>query len=90
MAIMDTISAKDAKNNFGKLLMDAQRDPIQIQKHGRPVAVVISAKEYAEMEAMEDSYWSARANEVLKNPNWASKEEVEELFAEIDDAATES
>jgi len=40
------MSAKEAKNNFGKLMEDAQREPVVIQKHGRASAVVVSAEEY--------------------------------------------
>ena len=40
------MSAKEAKNSFGKLMEDAQREPVVIQKHGRASAVVVSAEEY--------------------------------------------
>ena len=43
---MKIMSAKDAKNSFGKLMEDAQREPVVIQKHGRASAVVVSAEEY--------------------------------------------
>lgn len=47
---MITVSAKDAKNNFGKLMEDSQREPVVIQKHGRASAVVISAQEYKKIK----------------------------------------
>lgn len=31
---MRTMSAKDAKNHFGELLMEAQRAPVTIEKSG--------------------------------------------------------
>ena len=38
---MRTMSAKDAKNHFGELLMEAQRAPVTIEKNGKPVAVLL-------------------------------------------------
>lgn len=43
---MKSMSAKDAKNSFGLLLDYARAEPVEIQKHGRPVAVVISVEEF--------------------------------------------
>ncbi len=50
---MRKLASADAKNRFGELLDTAQQEPVAIHKHGRPVAVVISAQEYAEIEAMK-------------------------------------
>ncbi len=43
---MKAVSAKDAKNRFGQLMDDAQREPVTIEKHGRPFAVVQSYEDY--------------------------------------------
>jgi prevent-host-death family protein len=43
---MKTMSAKDAKNSFGLLLDQARAEPVQIEKHGRPVVVVMSVEEF--------------------------------------------
>jgi prevent-host-death family protein len=43
---MTTITATDAKNKFGQVLEEAQREPVRIQKSGRDVAVLLSAAEY--------------------------------------------
>jgi prevent-host-death family protein len=47
------MSANDAKARFGQLLDMARREPVTIEKHGRPVAVVLSNEEYDEIEAMK-------------------------------------
>jgi prevent-host-death family protein len=47
---MKAIAAKDAKNNFGEMLDTVQREPLTINKHGRAVAVVMSAQEYQQMK----------------------------------------
>lgn len=43
---MRTMTAKDAKNNFGLLLDCARAEPVQVNKHGRPVVVVVSVEEF--------------------------------------------
>jgi prevent-host-death family protein len=47
---MRTMSAKDAKNHFGELLMEAQRAPVTIEKNGKPVAVLLSFEEHEQIE----------------------------------------
>ncbi|MES9970318.1 MAG: type II toxin-antitoxin system Phd/YefM family antitoxin [Candidatus Thiodiazotropha sp.] len=43
---MKRMSAKDAKNGFGRLVDTARAEPVMVEKHGRPVVVVISVEEY--------------------------------------------
>jgi prevent-host-death family protein len=50
---MDALSANEAKVQFGDMLLKAQRAPIQINKNGKPVAVVISMEEYESIEALK-------------------------------------
>ena len=50
---MQVINASEAKTQFGDLLLKAQRSPVQIHKHGKPVAMVLSMHEYASLEALK-------------------------------------
>ena len=50
---MRNIAAREAKTRFGELLDTAQREPVAIEKHGRRVAVVLSAEAYDEIETMK-------------------------------------
>ena len=43
---MKTLSARDAKNGFGNLIDMARQQPVLIEKHGRPVVVVLAVEEY--------------------------------------------
>jgi prevent-host-death family protein len=43
---MKSMSAKDAKNGFGLLFDTARAEPVTIEKHGRPVVVVLSVEEF--------------------------------------------
>lgn len=50
---MNTLSANDAKTNFGDALLRAQREPVHINKYGKPVAVLISAEDYESIESLK-------------------------------------
>ncbi len=62
---MDALSANEAKTHFGDLLIKAQRAPVQINKNGKPVAVVISAEDYESMESLKLRLVQARAQQGL-------------------------
>ena len=49
---MRSMAALEAKTRFGELLDAAQREPVTIEKHGRPVAVMVSADDYRELQAL--------------------------------------
>jgi prevent-host-death family protein len=50
---MDSLTANEAKSQFGDMLLKAQRAPVQINKNGKPIAVVMSMDEYEGIEAMK-------------------------------------
>lgn len=53
---MRTLTANDAKRNFGELLLSAQREPIKISKNSKDAVVVISIQDFEELEAMKADY----------------------------------
>ncbi len=50
---MKKIASTKAKSNFGELLDTAQREPVTIERQGRPVAVVVSIEEYRAAELLK-------------------------------------
>jgi prevent-host-death family protein len=58
---MNSISANEAKTQFGDMIMKVQRAPIQINKNGKPVAVVISMEEYESIESLKLTLLQNRA-----------------------------
>ena len=48
---MKSIAARDAKNGFGHLIDLARAEPVTIEKHGRPVVVVLSVEEFTRLSA---------------------------------------
>ncbi len=46
---MKSVSAREAKYNFGKLIDTARAEPVVIEKHGRPVVVVVAVEEFVRL-----------------------------------------
>jgi prevent-host-death family protein len=51
---MQRMSARAAKNGFGLLIDTARAEPVAIEKHGRPVVVVVSVEEYRRLVGGRD------------------------------------
>jgi prevent-host-death family protein len=43
------MSARDAKNNFGRLIDVARAEPVAVEKYGRAVVVVIAFEEFEKL-----------------------------------------
>ena len=80
---MDTLSASEAKTHFGDLLIKAQRAPVQINKNGKSVAVVISAEDYESMEALKLRLVQARVRQAEADIEAGSLVDGEAFFDEI-------
>ncbi len=81
---MDALSANEAKTHFGELLLKAQRSPIQINKNGKPVAVVLSAEEYESLEALKLSVLQSRAIQARADITAGNLADGEAFFDELD------
>jgi prevent-host-death family protein len=81
---MTTVSATQAKQRFAELLDKAQKGPVRIERHGRNLAVLVSAEEY---ERMVRERWrefdrlSALAAAQAK-ANGLTEEKLQEILAE--------
>ena len=67
---------------FGRLIDTAQREPVQIEKKGRPVAIVISVEEYQRLEAVENSWWAEQAAASAKT-GYLSTTDSEHLLSSL-------
>ncbi len=76
----DIFAAKEAKNNFGRLLDTAQSRPVTIQKKGRNVAVVLSYGEYERLEKLDDIHWATKATEAKTNGDFLDQKESREFL----------
>ena len=50
---MKAVTANEAKTQFGDMLLSVQRAPVQINKNGKPVAVMVSMEDYEQMEDLK-------------------------------------
>ena len=64
---MKALSANEAKTQFGNLLLNAQREPVQINKNGKPVAVMMSIEDYKSIEALKLSLLQDRAKKAKQD-----------------------
>ena len=53
---MKTLTAKEAKYNFGRLIDLARAEPTTVSKHGRPVVVVMAVEEYERLKELESGH----------------------------------
>jgi len=80
---MTKMSANDAKARFGELLDTARREAVTIEKHGRPVAVMLSIEDYEELAALKLSRLRA---EIDKGMQAAERGD----FIEVDDGGIQA
>ncbi len=57
---MQSMSAKDAKYAFGRLIDLARSNPVTVEKHGRPVVVVMAVEEYERLRENGAKTFSAK------------------------------
>ena len=50
---MKAVTANEAKTQFGNMLLSVQRAPVQINKNGKPVAVMVSMDDYEKIENLK-------------------------------------
>ncbi|MDF2867716.1 MAG: prevent-host-death family protein [Gammaproteobacteria bacterium] len=64
---MESLSANEAKTHFGDLLLKVQREPVQINRNGKPVAVVLSVDDYLNLEALKMQQLKARVEQAKED-----------------------
>ena len=56
---MHGMSARDAKNGFGRLIDLARADPVAVEKYGRAVVVVLAVEEYERLTRKGEKHSAA-------------------------------
>ena len=57
----------EAKTKFGTMLINIQREPVEILKNGTPVAVVMSTKDYQAVEQLKMELVKLRFSNIDNN-----------------------
>lgn len=64
---MKLLSANEAKTHFGDLLLKVQREPVQISRNGKAVAVVLSVDDYLNLESFKMQYLQTRVEQAKED-----------------------
>ncbi|BBI92306.1 type II toxin-antitoxin system Phd/YefM family antitoxin [Serratia symbiotica] len=80
---MEVIPAQLAKNQFGDLLMKVQREPVEISKHGKRVAVVISPEEYDQFAQLKLQSLKAILAESIAQADRDELHSIDDVFAPL-------
>jgi prevent-host-death family protein len=62
---MEKLNASDAQRAFNTILMKVQQAPIGINENGKPIAVVVSAMEYEQIERIKQRNLEAAIQESM-------------------------
>lgn len=79
---MKTLGASEVKKRFSELLNLVQREPIQIAKEGRNIAVVLSTEEFKRLLELEDELLAIKAEKAQKE-GFIGTSESEALLEEL-------
>jgi len=63
---MKSMSAKEAKNGFGLMLDTARAEPVTVNKHGRPVVVVVAVEEFKRLKTLATAKAHKRRKKVKR------------------------
>ncbi len=64
---MEILNASDAKREFDEMLMKVQKEPVGINKNGKPVAVVLSANEYEHLDQFREDWLKTEIKKGMKS-----------------------
>ncbi len=81
---MDALSANEAKTQFGDMLLKAQRAPVQINRNGKPVAVVISMDDYESIEKLKLRLLQSRVAQAMTDINAGNTVDGDSFFEDIE------
>lgn len=80
---MERLNASDAKREFSDVLVKAQQSPVGISENGKPVAVVVSAVEYEQIELMKERYLKTAIQEGFDDLEAGNVRSGSEAFAQL-------
>ena len=77
---METMNATDAKREFGKVLLKAQKEPVAIIKNGKPVAVMISTEDFETYVSLNEQHFIAELQKGLDDVHAGRVTDGEEVI----------
>lgn len=83
---METLTASDAKREFGEVLLKAQHEPVAINRNGKPIAVMVSAVEYEQLTAFKEACLKSELAKGMASFKKGKLLDGEEVFKEIEES----
>jgi prevent-host-death family protein len=83
VVMVEILTANEAKTNFGELLLKTQRMPVQITRSGKPVAVVMSSKDYDIIEEFKMRYLKEELAHSLADETAGRIEDYDSFFNDL-------
>lgn len=80
---MEILNASDAKREFGEVLIKAQHGPVGINKNGKPIAVVVSAAEFAQLEMFKEKQFKAAIDEGIADLKVGNVSEGQDVLSRL-------
>lgn len=80
---METVNASDAKREFGEVLLKAQKGPVRINKNGKPVAVMVSAETFDELQAVQRAALQQAIDDGMAHIKAGNIVEGDEVFSRL-------
>ena len=79
---MKRVTATELKIKTGECLGRAQKEPLEIEKNGRAIAVLISYEDYERLSKLENQYWLARV-EAAEKSGYIGADATADFFKEM-------
>ena len=79
---MVEFTATELQAKTGFVIDHALREPVQVTRNKRAVAVMLSLNEFARLEAIEDAYWGEAAK-IAAMSGSVEKEEIQKLLERL-------
>ena len=80
---MKTYPSKKAKNNFGAMIEDAQRQPVQLTKNGRPIGGIVNQEMFEKILEAEQETAQKKMLKILKQIQTESSQKPEPTRTEL-------
>lgn len=80
---METLSASDARREFGEVLLKAQKGPVGINRNGKPVAVMVSAETFDELQAVQQAALQQAIDDGMADIKAGNIVRVDEVFSRL-------
>lgn len=79
---MKKVTATELKTRTGECLDRAQKEPLEIEKNGRAIAVLLAHEDYKRLSQLENEYWLARV-EAAEKSGYVGADQTAEFLREM-------